>query len=144
MLIPFCASPDYSLLSAIHSSCFDRGWNREEFNGLFAIGGTLAFIAPQNNGFGILRITGDEAEVITLAVLPHCRREGIGKTLVSSMLAYAAERGVTAVFLEVREDNEVAKALYAALGFAIISRRKHYYRNSNGSETDAIVMRKTL
>ncbi len=41
------------------------------------------------------------------------------------------------MYLEVREGNEPAKALYRKLGFGTIGRRKRYYTETN---EDALVM----
>ena len=47
------------------------------------------------------------------------------------------------MFLDVRETNSAAIALYEGLGFLLESRRRGYYQSSLGRE-DALVMRKTL
>jgi len=54
------------------------------------------------------------------------------------MLEVLAGRGVQQVFLEVRESNAPARALYTAQGFKEVGRRKQYYRRP---VEDAIVLR---
>ena len=137
--IEMTALPDFALLSAIHQACFAQGWNQQAFSDLFNITGTLAFTADIA-GFGILRLLVDEAEILTIAVLPEARRQGIGKTIFSSMLQWAKEKNVKSVFLEVAESNITAQELYKSAGFAIVSRRKNYYNHNE----DAIVMQKSL
>jgi ribosomal-protein-alanine N-acetyltransferase len=137
-------SPDVVALSVIHRDCFAPGWSEEAFAGLFATPGTLAFVAHNNAGFGVLRIVGDEAEIITMAVLFRNRRSGIGNMIVDSMVHFAKACGVKTVFLEVRKSNIAAMALYHKFGFSEISCRERYYHNSDGSSEDAIVMKKVL
>jgi ribosomal-protein-alanine N-acetyltransferase len=51
---------------------------------------------------------------------------------------------VPEVFLEVDENNPAARALYAKLGFAEVGRRKGYYRDGEGGESAALVLRLQL
>ena len=64
-----------------------------------------------------------------LAVLPEARRGGVGSALLREGLRILRERGCDSVFLEVRESNTAARALYTAFGFLPCGVRRHYYRN---------------
>src|SRR3546814_20806161 len=77
----------------------------------------------------------DEAEIVTLAVHPRQQRLGVARALLQQGLAAAGGRGAAACFLEVAEDNRPARALYAALGFAEIGRRRDSYdgKQENGA-----------
>lgn len=77
----------------------------------------------------------DEAEIINIAVSEPLRRRGIGEKLLRHALQKCARRNTSRVFLEVRESNKGAKALYHKLGFKVIGRRKDYYKDE-----DALVM----
>jgi ribosomal-protein-alanine N-acetyltransferase len=66
---------------------------------------------------------------------------GIGSALLESLLAEAARRECTEVFLEVRADNPRAQRLYIRHGFADMGLRRGYYQPSG---TDAIVMRRPM
>jgi ribosomal-protein-alanine N-acetyltransferase len=79
-----------------------------------------------------------EAEIHTIGVDPDHQRRGIGRALLRALLSVADERGAT-VFLEVRTDNEAARALYEAEGFTVVGLRKRYYRPSGA---DAYTMRR--
>ncbi len=78
------------------------------------------------------------ADIQTIAVAPDSRREGLGRTIVRTLINEAIKRGATEVFLEVRADNPGAENLYLSLGFDQIAVRKRYYQPDN---VDAIVMR---
>ncbi|MDQ1551313.1 MAG: [ribosomal protein S18]-alanine N-acetyltransferase [Actinomycetota bacterium] len=94
-------------------------------------------------GYGGLLVpsgSGD-ADIQTIAVAPAARRNGLGRTLVTAMLAEAAARGAGQVFLEVRADNPNARALYESLGFEQIAVRAKYYQPDG---VDAQIMRVTL
>jgi ribosomal-protein-alanine acetyltransferase len=76
----------------------------------------------------------DESEVLNLAVHPAFRGRGIGRQL----LAAAIQAAPGTWFLEVRESNAPALALYRSLGFHTTGRRENYYKNPSEA---AIVMR---
>jgi [ribosomal protein S18]-alanine N-acetyltransferase len=94
-------------------------------------------------GYGGLRaprIMGGQGDIHTMAVDTAHQGRGLGSMLLGALLAEAWARNVDEVFLEVRADNFVAKALYNRAGFREIARRPGYYQPG---QVDAIVMRKT-
>ena len=78
-----------------------------------------------------------EYEIHTIGVDPAYQRHGIGRAMMDRLLAWT-EPG-SAVFLEVRTDNESAITLYRSLGFVTVGVRKRYYRASGA---DAYTMRR--
>jgi [ribosomal protein S18]-alanine N-acetyltransferase len=79
-----------------------------------------------------------EAEIHTIGVDPAFQGRGIGRALLRGLLAAADARHAT-VFLEVRTDNDVARALYESEGFAVVGLRRRYYQPSGA---DAHTMRR--
>ena len=69
------------------------------------------------------------------------RGRGRGRALLRALLETARERGAREIFLEVRDDNPTATALYASEGFVEIGRRPRYYQPD---DVDAIVMKLDL
>jgi len=90
-------------------------------------------------GYGGMLAAGTQADVLTLAVAADHWGRGIGSALLEALLAEAARRGCTEVFLEVRVDNARAQQLYQRYDFAQIGVRKDYYQPSG---TDALMMRR--
>ncbi len=103
----------------------------------------LAVSTQMAAGFILCRAAGDEAEILTLAVLPEKRRRGLGYRLLADGLAGAAARGARTMFLEVAEDNIAALALYAGAGFIPVGRRPGYYISA-GRSIAATVMARSL
>ena len=85
--------------------------------------------ADELAGFVLGRRMSDEGEILNLAVKPRDRRRGLGKALVQRLLEIFEEDGVSTVFLEVRESNCAAIALYRELGFRQVGARPSYYRD---------------
>jgi len=83
----------------------------------------------------------DEAEIANLAVSDEARRAGIGARLLDFAVAAADHRQCRVVFLEVRESNVAARALYASRGFQVAGRRSKYYRKP---VEDALVLRRGM
>lgn len=87
-------------------------------------------------GYGGISLVADEAEIITVAVSPAYRRQGIARALMEHMLRLAEEARAS-VFLEVRASNTPARELYLSLGFAETGIRKNYYTSPR---EDAVLM----
>lgn len=92
--------------------------------------------------FGGVLVPGEgaDADILTIAVARTQRGHGWGRLLFRALVAEAEERGVRNVFLDVREDNVAARALYASEGFDVVNRRAGYYP----SGAAALVMRRAL
>ena len=81
-----------------------------------------------------------KGHVISIAVLPHARRIGIGTSLMSRTFEALREYGASEVYLEVRVSNEPAINLYRKLGFTVIRRLVGYYVDGE----DAYLMARRL
>ena len=92
-------------------------------------------------GYAMAHHAADEAEILNLGVATAHRRRGVGRALVARLLALLADRGVEAVYLEVRESNNAARRLYQQLGFRDVGRRPGYYRRPL---EDAVVLRTAI
>jgi [ribosomal protein S18]-alanine N-acetyltransferase len=92
-------------------------------------------------GYAGLLGAGWQGDVLTLAVATNRWGNGIGSALLEALLAEAARRGCTEVFLEVRADNARAQRLYRRHGFTEIGIRRGYYQPSGA---DALVMKRRL
>jgi [ribosomal protein S18]-alanine N-acetyltransferase len=132
------------ILSAIHVAAFEisRGWSADEIAQLQA--SPHVFTVARPNGFVMGRVVVDEAELLTVAVVPAARGHGIGANLLKEFERTAADRGATRAFLEVADDNNAARALYQKSGWSICGQRPAYYTRSDGLTCDALLMDKHL
>lgn len=81
----------------------------------------------------------DEATILNITVDPDHQGKGLGRKLLQYVKAELNQKGIVSIFLEVRESNRSALALYESEGFHEIDVRKNYYPTKNGRE-DAIIM----
>ena len=101
----------------------------------------VAMIEGALVGYSGFWLVLDEAHVTSVTVAEAYRGLGYGRAQALHLLEAAAERGVRAVTLEVRDSNAPARNLYESLGFRAVGLRKGYYSKS---QEDAIVMMKDL
>lgn len=139
------ASPsDIDAIVHIERASFGDPWSPASFRSLLDNPHVYFGVATDDEivaGYVVAWFVVDEAEVANLAVAPPSRGRRIGATLLDAALDAARARGAVSVFLEVRDSNAGARALYASRGFAQIGRRRGYYRKP---VEDAVVMRRVL
>jgi ribosomal-protein-alanine N-acetyltransferase len=78
-----------------------------------------------------------EGHIVTIAVHPSCRRQGIGELLLVAALEAAVDAGQEVVTLECRISNRAARALYEKYGFSRVGVRARYYTDN---QEDALIM----
>jgi [ribosomal protein S18]-alanine N-acetyltransferase len=83
----------------------------------------------------------DEVHIATIAVDEHFRRSGIASSLIDELLGYSRLHKAQRVFLEVRQSNLAAQALYLKHGFVFNGIRKGYYSDNH---EDALLMERIL
>jgi ribosomal-protein-alanine N-acetyltransferase len=138
-------------LAAIHGLSFTHGWSAEEFAALLSQSNVICLCArrvgvlgaQRTVGFVLVRVAADEAEILTVAVLPSGRGHGTGRRLVEDVIRRLYRGRISSLFLEVDENNQPAVSLYRRLGFAQVGHRTGYYREPGGAAS-ALVMRLQL
>lgn len=134
--------------AAVHAESFSFPWPAADLealllapttyaDGAFGKGGDL-------QGFILSRRAADEAEILTIAVHPRRRGQGIGARLIKANMAQLQAAGATSWFLEVEAQNSAALALYKRFGFEKVGERKSYYKKPDGDAALAYVLRRSL
>ena len=120
-------------------------WSTSQFKEEFAGIPTTRYMSVAESGNKVvgycgvfLPAPGVEADILTVAVLPDFRRQGIAREFMRQIAQWSKERGASAMMLEVEQSNSAAIELYTSLGYMKISVRMDYY----GPGQDAFVMRK--
>ncbi len=100
----------------------------------------LAALDEQVIGYGVMSVVIEECHILNLCVHPDWQGRGLGRKLIERLLKIASQHGAESAFLEVRESNLAALALYGHLGFVEIGRRRGYYPAVDQNREDALVM----
>ncbi|HEM3473157.1 ribosomal protein S18-alanine N-acetyltransferase [Streptococcus suis] len=94
----------------------------------------LAYEGQELVGFLAVQTVLDEMEILQIAVKTDFQRLGIASQLMAAVMDWDGD-----IFLEVRESNSAAQALYTRQHFTKIGKRKDYYRNP---VEDAVLMKR--
>lgn len=135
---------DVPQIAALERLCFSDPWSEGSVAGELENELSLWLVAEEDGtvrGYIGSQSVPPDCDILNLAVAPDARRQGLGQQLLQALLDALHRRGSERVFLEVRPTNVPARALYAALGFEEIGRRKEYYVNP---VEDALILRKEL
>lgn len=130
-------------MASLHAQCFDRPWPERDFASLMHLPGAAGFLMRDDGqpvGFALLRQVADEAEILTIGILPGTRRSGAGRQLLDAVESALSGHGAVRIFLEVSVANTAARALYNRAGYSEIGQRRAYYADG----TDALVLEKWL
>jgi [ribosomal protein S18]-alanine N-acetyltransferase len=109
-------------------------WEEPAYRQIFEPGAAerIALVLSVGNsdeiaGFVVGRVAAGECELENIVVDREQRRQGFAYRLIDWLVTVARSRSARRVFLEVRESNAAAQALYGKCGFRVVGRRKSYY-----------------
>lgn len=144
MFIQAMVKNDLSEIMKIEALSFNEPWSEKAF--LQELKNPLPFSfsyvlrtkdKEQLLGYTCFWILAQEVQLLTLAVSPHLRNQGLGSYLLKWVLKKAKEKKVSVAFLEVRSSNIAAIHLYKKHAFREFSRRKNYYTHP---QEDALIL----
>ena len=119
-------------------------WNQNEYLQLFAqeaLQNRVALVVEEDTevvGFIVGKQIDQECEIENIAVSGAARRRGLGTRLLGEFLALIQRQGGREIWLEVRESNLAARALYEKWAFVEAGRRKAYYEDPS---EDALILK---
>ena len=75
----------------------------------------------------------DELQITFLAVHPIHQRKGLGKLLLSELIKRSKSLQTNKIHLEVKDNNETAKAFYDSMGFKTVGNRSNFYKDGSSA-----------
>jgi ribosomal-protein-alanine N-acetyltransferase len=126
---------------AIELQSFPTPWTRRAFQFELAENDFAFYIVALLDGrvvgYAGMWIVLDEGHITNVALHPDYRGNGMGRLLMTELLARSAALGASRITLEVRVSNKAARGLYRSLGFMDMGIRRKYYSDN---DEDAIIM----
>ena len=148
---PATAADIPAMMRLVNHSSTAAHWSREQYELVFGQPAPrrAAWVIedegktpPQHlHGFLVAHEVAGEWEIENIVVQQLMRRRRLATRLLAELQAVARTEGATAIFLEVRESNQAARAFYESRGFCTSGRRPRYYSNP---DEDAITYRLAL
>ena len=115
-------------------------WEKELTNGKRICIGVLDQETKKLLGLASAWKVIDELHITSLAVYPEHQRKGLGKLLMADLIKRSKSILIHHIYLEVKDNNEPAKAFYKSMGFEIVGKRLKFYKDGN----DALIFKKHL
>lgn len=131
---------DIDQVYAIEKKVQTHPWSKSQFED--AVNSYRCHVVEENNqviAFCLMQPVLDEANLLLMAVDPNHQGQGLGTLILEKAIEQLGDQCVQ-IFLEVRESNAAAIALYEKIGFHQIDVRKNYYPKTDGGKEHAIIM----
>ena len=140
LLVPLLVA-DLDRVMAIETAAYPFPWTRGNFVDSLAAGYPARLLLTRARAIGyFIAMEGvDEMHLLNLTVAPAEQGRGHGQRMLDELVALCRVRGLRQLWLEVRESNARARALYLRYGFRHVGLRRGYYPAAKGRE-DAAVM----
>jgi ribosomal-protein-alanine N-acetyltransferase len=137
---------DLLQVHAIENRSFTTPWELSSFEHEISNRDTILKVAVFSNqiiGYVCIRSILDVTHILDLAVIPECRRKGVGSMLLKDAIEELRKKrpDTKQITLEVRGSNTAATGLYGKFGFSIRGRRSGYYKKPY---EDAIIMARDM
>lgn len=133
---------DLDAVSRIEAAAYGFPWTRGNFVDSLAAGYLAEVLEDETRqllGYFIAMAGVDEMHLLNITVAPAWQGQGLGRLMLQALADHARGRGMASLWLEVRESNQRARALYEQLGYAEVGLRRGYYPAA-GRREDAVVM----
>lgn len=119
-----------------------KSWGAESIKASFTAARVTVLFGGRNErqpeGFALWRDLGEEAEILTIGVIPVARGLGLAAALLAAAIEGARQSGAAQMHLEVSDENAAARRLYEKAGFRRVGARKRYYRDGGDATMMAL------
>ena len=128
---------------AIEVAAYPFPWSRGNFADSLSSGHLArVLLAPGGEmlGYFVAMAGVDEMHLLNITVARELQGRGHARRLLDELFDLCHARRAGTLWLEVREGNAHARAIYRHLGFEVVGLRERYYPAAFGRREDAVVM----
>jgi ribosomal-protein-alanine N-acetyltransferase len=136
-LLRAATQQDLAILTALEQRCYHHPWSQDQFLEELDNPISSIFIYGEEqriSGYLCFWLIAGEMQILKITTCPSLRRQGVAATLLGA--AFLKNEEIQSAWLEVRQSNVAAIALYHSFEFRCEGTRKSYYRNGE----DALLM----
>jgi len=133
---------DLDAVMAVETTAYSHPWSRGNFTDSLAAGYVAEVLLDEQGallGYFVAMCGVDEMHLLNITVAPAAQGQGHGRQLLDALRQQARGLHLATLWLEVRQSNERAMALYRRLGYREKGVRRGYYPAA-GRREDAVVM----
>ncbi len=131
-------------IAELEQEIFTDAWTQTGIEETFVQSHSVIVVAEEDSkiqGYCILYVVLDEAEIARIGVTERVRHGGVGSLILQFGEKICKEKGVERLLLDVREGNLPARKFYEKHGFLVDGIRKNFYDNP---KEDGVLMSKNL
>lgn len=135
---------DSGQIAELEQEIFTDAWTQTGIEETFAQAHSVIVVAEEESkiqGYCILYVVLDEAEIARIGVTERVRHSGVGSLILQFGEKICKEKGTERLLLDVREGNLPARKFYEKHGFFVDGVRKNFYDNP---KEDGVLMSKNL
>lgn len=135
---------DSGRIAELEQEIFTDAWTQTGIEETFAQAHSVIVVAEEESkiqGYCILYVVLDEAEIARIGVTERVRYSGVGSLILQFGEKICKEKGTERLLLDVREGNLPARKFYEKHGFFVDGVRKNFYDNP---KEDGVLMSKNL
>lgn len=135
---------DSGQIAELEQEIFTDAWTQTGIEETFAQAHFVIVVAEEESeiqGYCILYVVLDEAEIARIGVTERVRHSGVGSLILQFGEKICKEKGTERLLLDVREGNLPARKFYEKHGFLVDGVRKNFYDNP---KEDGVLMSKNL
>ncbi len=132
---------DVDAVMEVETSAYPYPWTAGIFHDCLRVGYCcwVCVLDRKIIGHGVMSVVAGECHILNVCLHPNFQDRGLGRKLVNRLLSIARQRQADTAFLEVRESNLAALALYRSMGFHEVGIRRGYYPADKGRENAQVL-----
>jgi ribosomal-protein-alanine N-acetyltransferase len=127
---------------AVERIAYPHPWTRGNFIDALQSGyqSQLLMAGAELLGYFVAMKGVDEVHLLNITVAPIYQRQGWARVMLDALATWSRGQGAQWLWLEVRQSNERAIAVYENHGFRRVGVRKNYYPADHQQRENAVVM----
>lgn len=134
---------DVEAVLLIEQQAYEFPWTRGNFIDSLAAGYAAQVLRAEDGrllGYFLAMEGVGELHLLNITVAPEAQGQGHARHMLDALQALARRLACEQIWLEVRQSNARARAIYLRYGFSEVGQRRAYYPAAQGQREDAVLM----